>query len=238
MRLPLPVLLLLAVVLAPMYGDCALGKHAKPGKPKSSQLAPLDQYLQRIQGTAPQPADSLGSLWPAYGGPLTSLASDYKARQLNDIVIIRIVEQTLAQVSGTVGAQRAFTADSSVNSVGGQTVSYLNPLYSLGSNRNLKGNGSANSTSLLRTSVAGRVVAVLPNGYLVVEAERMVSFNQQNQSVVLRGLVRPGDIGSDNSVPSTSVSDLEVELMGKGVVSDAVRQPNVFVRWLTRLLEF
>ncbi len=120
--------------------------------------------------------------------------------------------------------------------MGGQNVSYLNPLIALNSNSNLKGAGTANSQSQLLTSVAGRVVAVLPNGYLVVEAEHQVAFNQQSQILILRGLVRPVDIGSDNSVPSTALSDLEIELKGKGVVSDATRQPNLFVRWLWKIV--
>jgi len=41
---------------------------------------------------------SLGSLWPLEGGRFTDLATDYKARRLNDLVIIRIVEQTLARL--------------------------------------------------------------------------------------------------------------------------------------------
>jgi len=79
-------------------------------------------------------------------------------------------------------------------------------------------------------------VAVLPNGYLVVEAEHQVAFNQQSQTLILRGLVRPVDINSDNSVPSTALSDLEIELKGKGVVSDATRQPNLFMRWLWKII--
>ena len=65
-----------------------------------------------------------------------------------------------------------------------------------------------------------------------------MTFNQQTQTIILRGVVRPGDISSSNSVPSTSLSDLELELKGKGVVSDATRQPNLFVRLLMKLLNF
>ena len=108
----------------------------------------------------------------------------------------------------------------------------------MNSGSNLKGTGAADSQSLLQANLAGRVVAVLPNGYLVVECERQVSFNQQSQTIILRGVVRPGDIASDNSVPSTSLSDLELELKGKGVVSDSTRQPNLFTRLLMKLLNF
>jgi len=214
---------------------------AKANAKKNQPLSPssLSQFLQRVRGEQLAPVTSLGSLWPLEGGILTDLATDYKARRLNDVVIIRIVEQTLAQASGDVTAQRGFSANSAITGLAGQVnTANVNPLYALNSNSNLKGTGTANSQSLLQSSVAGRVAAVLPNGNLVVEAERRVSFNQQSQTIVLRGLVRPGDVASDDSVLSTYVSDLELELKGKGVVTDATRQPNLFTRLLMRLLNW
>jgi len=210
---------------------------AKTAKP-TVQPSTLQQFLDRVRGQEVAPVVSTGSLFPVNGGALTDLAADNKAHGLNDIVVIRIVENTLAQASGTVGAQRTYAANSAITGVGGQNVSYFNPLVALNSNSNLKGAGTANSQSQLLTSVAGRVVAVLPNGYLVVEAEHQVSFNQQSQTLVLRGLVRPVDIGSDNSVASTALSDLEIELKGRGVVTDATRQPNLFMRWLWKIVGF
>ena len=220
-----------------LAGTC--GAKTKNNKNQPLSASSLSQFLQRVRGEQLAPVTSLGSLWPLNGGTLTDLATDCKARRLNDVVIIRIVEQTLAQASGDVTAQRGFSANSAITGLAGQVnTNPVNPLYAMNSNSNLKGTGTANSQSLLQTSVAGRVVAVLPNGNLVVEAERRVSFNQQSQTIILRGLVRPGDIGSDDSVLSTYVSDLELELKGKGVVTDATRQPNLFTRWLMRLLNW
>lgn len=219
----------------------AVVSEGKPKTQKDQPLSPssLSQFLARVRGQQPATVMSLGSLWPLEGGTLTDLASDYKARRLNDVVIIRIVEQTLAQASGNVTAQRGFSSNSAVTGLAGQVnTAPVNPLYALNSTSNLKGTGTANSQSLLQSSVAGRVVAVLPNGNLVIEAERRVSFNQQSQVIILRGLVRPGDVAPDDSVLSTRVSDLELELKGKGVVTDATRQPNVFTRWLMKLLNW
>ncbi len=213
---------------------CAARHSPQPPLPQTS----LQQFLDRVQGQQIAPLVSPGSLFPLNGGPLTNLAADNKAHGLNDIVVVRIVENTLAQASGSVAAQRTYAANSAITGVGGQNVSYLNPLIALNSNSNLKGAGTANSQSQLLTSVAGRVVAVLPNGYLVVEAEHQVAFNQQSQTLVLRGLVRPVDILPDDSVPSTALSDLEIELKGKGVVTDATRQPNLFMRWLWKIVGF
>ena len=212
---------------------CAAKNTQKPARRTS-----LQEFVERVQGQRVPVTPSPGSLFPLSGGRLTDLAADNKARGLNDLVVIRIVENTLAHASGSVGAQRAYGANSAITGVGGQSVSYLNPLLALNSNTNLKGTGTANSQSQLLTSVSGRVVAVLPNGYLVIEAERQVAFNQERQTLILRGLLRPVDIASDNSVISTALSDLEIELKGKGVVSDATRQPNLFMRWLWKIIGF
>lgn len=225
----------LAVVLV----CSAVAGAAKTKREQAASTSSLQQFVERFEGTPAIHESSLGSLWPLQGSPLTDLAVDYKAKHLNDLVVIRIVEQTLAQASGNVTGQRDFSSNSAITGVLGKTsTASVNPLYALNSGSNLKGTGTANSQSLLQTNLAGRVVAVLPNGYLVVEAERQVSFNQQSQTIVLRGLVRPGDIGSDNSVPSTYLSNLELEMKGKGVITDAVRQPNLFMRLLMKIANF
>jgi len=230
---------LLTLALGVMIFGLSCMSPAKVRKMPAASPASLQQFLQRVEGQPVPVATTLGSLWPLQGGPLTDLATDYKARHLDDTVMIRIVEQTLAQASGNVTGQRDFTSRSAITGIlGKSSTASVDPLYALNSGSNLKGTGTANSQSLLHANLAGRVVAVLPNGYLVVEAERQVSFNQQTQTIILRVVVRPGDILSDNSVLSTSVSNLELEMKGKGVISDAVRQPNLFMRLLMKIANF
>jgi len=50
--------------------------------------------------------------------------------------------------------------------------------------------------------------------------------------------VRGGDIAPDNSLLSNQLSNLELELKGKGVISDGTRPPNVIMRVLLRILGF
>jgi flagellar L-ring protein FlgH len=102
----------------------------------------------------------------------------------------------------------------------------------------LNGQAQTSSDSALTTSLSGRVVDVLPNGYLVIEARRQVYMNNQHQAVVIHGVVRPGDITSSNIIPSTSVNNLELELQGKGVISDGVAPPNPLVRLIMKVLGF
>jgi len=198
-------------------------------------LTPLSEYLAQYAATAEAATSPNGSLWNA-ANPFPQMASDYRAQRVNDLLTVRIVEQTLAQNTADVTAQRQLQTTSSIPSIGGTIFNPLNPLLSLSSDHQLTGKGEANTQTKLQTSLAGRVAALLPNGVMVVEAERRVHMNNETQTIVLRGMVRPGDVLADNSVLSTSLANLEIELKGKGVVSDATRPSNRIIRallWLT-----
>jgi flagellar L-ring protein FlgH len=191
------------------------------------------------QQTVPPPADlTLGSLWSS-NGAMTNLQADYKASRLNDLVTILVVQRTTAQASGNVGTQRDFNTNSGISGLAGHiNVSGLNNLLTAQSSTKLKGTGSTDASTTMNTSLAGQVIAVLPNGNLVVEAERLVTINSQKETMLVRGVLRPGDIGPDNSALSTALSSLEVELKGKGVVSDAIRSPNPLMRAILWVIGF
>ncbi len=207
---------------------------------KAPLREPLQDYLARVGQATPAIPVSLGtgSLWKN-DGLLADMATDYKARHAGDLVQIVIVQDTDAQNAGSVGTDRSFTASSGINALpGGFTPPELRNLFSPQSAVTLKGKAQASSTLKLRTTLMGRVVAVLPSGALVVEAQRATTMNNERQTVLLRGVARPGDVAGDGSVLSTSLSDLEVELKGKGVISDGTRPPNGIIRWLLRVLNF
>ncbi len=198
-------------------------------------------YVARMQQqTTSAPADvTLGSLWTS-NGSLTNLQADYKASRLNDVVTIVVVQRTTAQATGNVGTQRDFNTTSGISGLAGyiKPTSALSNLLTAQSSTKLKGAGSTDASTTMNTNLAGQVIAVLPNGNLVVEAERLVTINNQKETMLVRGVLRPGDIRPDNSAFSTVLSNLEVELKGKGVVSDATRPPNPLVRALLWVIGF
>jgi flagellar L-ring protein FlgH len=199
----------------------------------------LGQYLTRMQtGIAPAAGPSYGSLW-VDSGRLASLSSDYKALHAGDLITILVVQDTTANNAGSVSAARNFSASSGISALPGHiSTSGVTNLFSPTSAQSLAGKGQAVTTSTIRTSLTGRVVAVLPGGNLVVEAERQLTLNNEKQVLLLRGLVRPGDVGANNSVTSNAIGDLEFELKGKGVISDGNRPPNVVTRILLKILGF
>jgi flagellar L-ring protein FlgH len=179
-----------------------------------------------------------GSLWTD-GGRFTDVSSDYKARHVGDLITITVVQNITATNAGSVSSQRNMSANSGITALPGQlkTAGVAN-LFSPNSAYSLAGKGQAATSSSLTTSLAGRVVAVLPGGALVIEAERKLTMNNERQTLLLRGMVRQGDIGPGDTVPSNAIANLELELKGKGVISEGNRPPNVIMRAILRVLNF
>lgn len=197
------------------------------------------KYVARLeqQYAAPSDMQTVGSLWSDQA-PMSDISRDYKALRLNDTVTIVVAVQTTAAQSGTVDSERSFSTNSAVTGLLGKSPASTNPLLSANSSSALKGQGSTASNSTLVTSLTGRVIAVLPNGNLIVEAQRSIFMNNQHEDLLVRGMIRPGDIGPANAVASTALSDLEIEMKGKGIITDGVRSPNFLTRILLKLVNF
>lgn len=210
---------------------------------KNRDIAPprngLAEYIQRVSAKAVPPAPSTpGSLWTD-SGRLADLVSDYKASRVGDLVTISVAQNLSATSTGNVSSNRSFSASSGITALPGQlkTTGVAN-LFSPSSTQGLTGKAAATSQTSLSTTLTGRVAAVLPSGTLVVEAEREITMNNQHETVILRGLVRPGDLDAANTVVSNFVGDLEVEVKGKGVISEGTRPPNPIMKWILRVLGF
>ncbi|SRR5712692_697665 len=217
----------------------AAGLPGVEAKEKASRHNTLAEYIQRLHDE-PLTASpgSPGSLW-VDNGSLTNMAADYKANRVGDLLTILVVQDLTAVNSGNVATDRSFKANSGIDGLFGRVgVSGVQNIFTPHSTATLSGKSQASSNSSLRTRVAGRIVAVLASGTLVVEANRELVMNNEKQTILVRGLVRPGDVAPDNTVMSNVIGDLELELKGKGVLSDGTRPPNVIVRLLLRIVGF
>jgi flagellar L-ring protein precursor FlgH len=82
------------------------------------------------------------------------------------------------------------------------------------------GTGTISDSETIVAQIAVRITDVLPNGNLVIEGKRETAFSMEHQTIVLRGIVRPYDVNSNNTVESYNVADATIEITGKGTVSD------------------
>ncbi len=78
---------------------------------------------------------------------------------------------------------------------------------------------------------------VYPNNTMLVEAKKNIIMNNAQREVVLRGIVRPEDIDSTNTVSSDKIANLEVFIDGKGFLADG-GSPGWFARILAKVLPF
>ena len=236
-----PAAILFLVGLALAVSSMAAAKKPKPAeatKPNPPEAA-LRSYVQRVRAQQAAEIRTPGAIWSP-NGQLVRLGTDVKAFRLHDVLSIIVTESLAASTDGQVKNTRASNANSSITALFGavKASNALQNLVGQTSSSGLTAQGQSTTNSSLVTTFGGEVVDVLPNGMLVVQATRQLTFSQQTQLIKLRGLVRPEDVSAQNQILSTSMTDLELEVTGKGIVNDSTYRQNPLVRFLEKILIF
>jgi len=232
--------MVLSLVLAssmPVRGATGNKSVAAPGAtpPESA----LRAYISRVRAQQAAEVKTPGSIWSSEGR-LVRLGTDAKAVRLHDVVSIVVSESLAASTDGQVKNSRASNANSGLTALFGalKSTNALQNLVNQTSSSGLTAQGQSTTNSSLATTFGAEVVDVLPNGMLVVQATRQLTFSQQTQLIKLRGLVRPEDVSAQNQVQSTAMTDLELEVTGKGIVNDSTYRQNPLVRFVEKMLVF
>jgi flagellar L-ring protein precursor FlgH len=212
-----------------------LGLAGKPTPPEEA----LKSYIERVRAQQAAEVLSPGSIWSAEGR-LVRLGTDAKAFRLHDVVSVVVTESLAASTDGGVKNSRSSNANSGITSLFGKlkASNSLQNLLGMSAGSGLTAQGQSTTNSSLTTTFGAEVVDVLPNGMLVVQATRQLTFSQQTQLIKLRGLVRPEDVSAQNQVQSTAMTDLELDVTGKGIVNDSTYRQNPLVRMLQKVLVF
>ena len=187
---------------------------------------------------------SSGSLYREVAG----LYEDRKARGLNDLVTINIIENSSASKKADTTTGRNSTMDANITNLFGGSLHYdlenlfgkssglsgtLMPTVQSNYKNDFAGTGNTSRQGSLVATITASVVEVLPNGNFVIESRKDVMVNREKQVLLLRGVIRPEDIAVDNTILSNYVANAEMIYAGEGVVSDKQGQG-----WLVRFLDF
>lgn len=202
-----------------------------------------------------------GSLWREAVTDERGMFADKRAHRLGDIVTVVVNETTAATNALTLNTTRAGAGDANglatglinelINSASNQQSAVpagdrrkfptnLLPkaagkapaiLSTTGGSTNAN-TGNATSTQTLQSSMAVQVIDVLPNGNLVIEGIRQVSFSKERQFASLRGIIRPADVSATNTVASSAIADARIDVVAEGALSESQKKG-----WLTRLDE-
>lgn len=233
----------LLVMLFVLAGSATEGA-AWPGKKKKKKQAEQTNQavlpVAEIKLPTPPTPPANGSLFTD-GAVGISLVTNFKAQGVGDLVFIDIVEISTATVSSS--ASRSRDSSTLAGVAGGVAalpvsgaVAVSGVLTGLGQ-RKYDGKGATQRQSSVRSRITARVVEVLPNGDLRIEANKLVKINKEDERLSLSGIVRQRDVSADNAIPSTAIGDLKLALNGKGVAS-ADNQPGWLFRFIDKISPF
>jgi flagellar L-ring protein precursor FlgH len=234
-RMPIcPLLLALAALTA-----CA---------PASKQAKPMPQVTPTV-AKAPPPAENPGSVF-SQNQP-TFLFDDTRARRIGDILTVNIIDTSKSDLKAETKNDRTSSNQLGVSNyfgnkefagnlsgqLGGPTFGMkglvgADNMVGATTNQKFQSKGETKRESTVTASIGCRIVNILPGGVMQLEGARQTRVNNENQIIVVKGLVRPIDVGPGNTVPSTQLADCQIEYYGEGDLADRQKSG-----WLARLLD-
>ncbi len=156
-----------------------------------------------------------------------SLYADHRARHVGDIVTIIVIESSKATKSAATQTSKKSESSGSLSDLFG-----LGGLpMSMGANAGsgYSGTGSTSRSGSMEAKISAIVKQVLPNGNLVLEGNRQITVNDDVQTITVTGIVRPKDVGANNSVLSIYLADAQIKYVGDGPTA---QRPGIITRIL------
>lgn len=157
------------------------------------------------------------------------------AHRVGDVLTITLQEQTNASKSATTTTKKTTTEAMAAPTLLGAplTIHGTNILNNnLNDATSFDGEGASAQSNVLTGSISVTVTKRLVNGNLLVRGQKWITINQGREYVRIQGIVRPVDIGPDNTVPSTMVADAVIAYGGQGTLADANSKG-----WLARFFD-
>lgn len=179
-----------------------------------------------------------GSLW-SDRGELAEMFSNPKARRIGDILTIKIVETSSATNKASTTTDRTSGISAKLDGFFNleneiPASKSFNPFSGVSGNLNneFEGTGTTKRSGALEAHMTARVVDLMSNGNMIIEGNREVRVNAENQLITLTGIIRPRDISADNVILSTYIADARISYSGTGVLNDK-QKPG----WLLRIMD-
>ena len=177
------------------------------------------------------------SLWTKSSNTQRGMFGGKRAYSVGDLITIDVAESSSLAASQNSVRNRQLEVESAVtqflyaNSKLGTHNGGL-PGTQIETQSSNQGGGSIANTQELKGRVSVVVIDVLPNGVLVLEGARMVTFSGESYYAVLKGMVRQEDIGFGfkdglryrNIVSSQYIADAQIEFVSKGSLNDAQKE--------------
>lgn len=195
-----------------------------------------------VEELPPKQSDNIqtapGSLFGKGDNPLFS---DKKAMNVNDLVTVVIQESTSQSTQANRSSSKnntsnlsggTLTAGGQLANVANNISNYSNIGFQTNSSANYTGTGAQTRNESFNTTVSTRVIKILSNGNYFIEGSRELLINGEKQIIQLSGVIRPYDIGQDNTIDSRYIADAKILYKTEGDVATSTKKP-----WGTRFFE-
>ncbi|MDX2073626.1 MAG: flagellar basal body L-ring protein FlgH [Alphaproteobacteria bacterium] len=211
-------------------------KFAEVANPNAApNYEPLSWPMPEVQ---PAPKQYANSLWQPGA---RAFFRDQRAARVGDILRVNIKFEDKAELDNETERDRTSTENLGAPSVFGLQNSFfkrlpgdqdVNNLVDINGTSNTKGTGSIKRKEKIETQVAALITQVLPNGNLVIDGSQEIRVNYELREVAIKGVVRPQDINSDNTIDSSQIAQARINYGGRGQISE-IQQP----RWGSQVIE-
>ncbi len=165
---------------------------------------------------------STGSIWKQ---GMANYYLDRRARNVGDIVTVKIIEQSSASQEASTQTGRTSDLDAALEDTFGLPDDYgmsnfltsgqsFSPTFKGNYKRDFKGSGTTIRKDKLVLTVTASIIEKLPGGNLRIEAKREIKVNREKQHLTLEGIIRPEDITAFNPVFSTQIAEARIRYTG------------------------
>jgi flagellar L-ring protein precursor FlgH len=169
------------------------------------------------------------SLWPDKSEGVF-LFNDHRAFSPMDILTVLINDNTQGLKQGNTQTKTEFDLLAGItNFFGIETKSWASnnealvpsALINASTENEFKGQGNIQRQARLQANMSAVVMEVLPNGTLRIEGSKIVAINNEEEIMVISGLVRKRDIAGDNQVDSNRIANMRIDFYGHGTLSES-----------------
>ncbi|KAA0216302.1 MAG: flagellar basal body L-ring protein FlgH [Leptolyngbya sp. PLA3] len=160
----------------------------------------------------------------------------------HDLITIIVDETSKQEASQSLDTKKEATADMTVKSIIDpwellelrlREGSLSNQsLVGTNFNQEFKGEGDYERSDRFSAKITAEVIEVKPNGTLVLQATKVIQKDKEIQTLVLSGLVRQEDVTDRNTILSSQMANLSLNVKNEGDVRSAAEKG-----LLTRVLE-
>ncbi|MBK9585388.1 MAG: flagellar basal body L-ring protein FlgH [Alphaproteobacteria bacterium] len=228
--------LISAAACALMTGCATADRLSKVGEaPAMSSISnPVTQDgYQPVSLPMPAPQKVLrekNSLWQS---DRVTFFKDQRASNIGDVITVLINIKDEAELDNTTQRTRTSTEgagldamlgyEQALNRVLPQAVDNTN-LAQFDSSSNHRGSGSIEREDEITMRMAALITQVLPNGNMVIHGKQEVLVNYEKRILAIDGVIRPEDIGVQNTVSYDQIAEARIIYGGEGQISD-MQQP-------------